>query len=82
VNWWVRHEADQVQLEFPDGSRCTVTADEWRRAVMAFSAQVWAFFAASPAKRPFDEHEAHWFSLFLQEWTTRGEHAIPGRRAS
>ena len=77
VNWWVRHESEHVELDFPNGRRCTVTAQEWRRAVMAFSAQVWAFFAATPAKQPGDAWEAEWLPLFLKEWMTRGGHARP-----
>ena len=77
VNWWVRHDAGRVHLEFPDGRQVSVTATDWRLAVTAFSAQVWAYFAASPPKQAYDEWDAQWFAAFMQEWAARGGYAHP-----
>lgn len=71
VNWWVRHEGGNVVLTRRDGGEVRLSEREWARAVAEFADAVDAFYAASPARVPADEHDAAWFHALRHEWRQR-----------
>jgi hypothetical protein len=76
----IRHSADTVSVRAEDGTEATVTAVEWRDAVVGFVDAVRAFYDASPPRQPFgDEFEDEGWRVFWNEWTERRTAAV--RRA-
>lgn len=68
ANCWVRHDHDGVAIEGPDGRVHHIAGDEWRSAVFAFCDAVRKFYDESPARQPYDQHDADGFATFLAEW--------------
>jgi len=68
LNWWIRHRAGTVELEFDGERRLVVAAGEWHRAVCAFSDAIARFFEESAPKQPRDDHERGWYAAFQAEW--------------
>lgn len=71
VNWWVYHTDVGVELEFEQETRCRMTLETWRRAVVAFADRIAEFYAASPAKVPTDVNDRDWYARFKREWHRR-----------
>jgi hypothetical protein len=68
LNWWVRHEANIVILEFPEERQYSISSGEWWRAVTSLADAVAAFFKASESKQPEDNEDQKWFTAFWAEW--------------
>jgi hypothetical protein len=68
----VTHTAGTVHLRGQDGTEATVTATEWRDAVVEFVDAVQAFYDASPPREPFDDDfEDEGWRTFWNEWRER-----------
>jgi len=75
VGCGIEHISDaQVRLTFAN-EVVMVSRDEWREAVVAYSALVRAFYFAGPPKRTTDSYDAEWLSVMLDEWAQRHEAA-------
>jgi hypothetical protein len=76
VDVYVRHEGDQVSLQRAGSDeRHTVSVQEWRRAVIAFVAQVEQFYETNERSEPSTPEDEEGWRLFWQEWQSRVEAA-------
>lgn len=72
IDWSVLHDGDTVILELDDGTRETVTMDDYRKVVLAFADQVEAFYKASAPKiLPEDDFDRSGYIAFWNEWHRR-----------
>ena len=68
----VLHSAGTVHLRGQDGTEATVTATEWRDAVVGFADAVQGFYDASPPREPLDDDfEDEGWREFWKEWDER-----------
>jgi hypothetical protein len=70
IDVWVERVGEDVRLSGSDAAVQSVTFDEWRRAVCAFSDEVRAFFRRASPKTPHDD-DVLGFQCFLAEWDRR-----------
>jgi hypothetical protein len=68
----VVHSAGVVRIRSEEGQEATVTAVQWRDAVLGFVDEVQAFYDASPPRMPFNEatEDEGWLA-FWEEWRDR-----------
>ena len=68
----VTHSAGMVHLRGQDGTEATVTATEWRDAVVGFVDAVQGFYDEAPPRQPFgDDLEDEGWRTFWNEWRER-----------
>jgi hypothetical protein len=68
----ITHRADTVSVRSEDGNEATLSAAEWRDAVVGFVDAVQAFYDASPPRQPLDDnYEDEGWRVFWCEWTER-----------
>lgn len=75
IEWSVRHSGAGVSVRLSDTLGLTLSSEEWRRAVHAFSARVRDFYFAEPPRLVDNEDDAAWHQHFVSEWNTRHEAA-------
>lgn len=69
INWWVKHEADKVQLTTASGNSITIGLKEYTDEVFNFADQVEAFFDKShPKKIPDKDYDRIAYEKFWAEW--------------
>jgi hypothetical protein len=76
LDFIVRHGIGRIALQFDGGAEATVSFPEWKRAVLAFSDELRAFYTASAPKLPESEW-ADGFAAFQAEWKRRLNDARP-----
>jgi hypothetical protein len=69
IDWHVTHTAGQVILTAPDGESISLSAVQWRAAVLRVADQVRSFYRTSlPKQLPDDELDRRGYELFWSEW--------------
>ena len=72
IDWSVVHDGDTVILELEDGTRETISIDEYKKEVFKFADTVETFYKSCASKKmPKDKVDRDGYIAFWNEWHRR-----------
>lgn len=72
IDWSVIHNGDTVILELEDGTRESISIDEYKKEVFNFADKVEEFYnACTPKKMPNNKIDRNGYIAFWNEWHRR-----------